>query len=599
MLRALSCLALLAAGAARLAAAAGATDSAVSRALAVLALLLALHVLADPLQRWRLRHIPGPPALPLLGSVPAMMRAGGPFFFRQCFAKYGPVFKVAMGRKWVVVVADAELMRQAGQRLRSHVIIEPNLNRGHLRRLDAEGLFQAHGEFWRLLRGAWQPAFSSAALSGYLPLMSACGLRLAQQLQAGGGARPAAGYVDVWRALGGMTLQVVGSTAYGRLAVACGDVFRFGSALHGSIYQRIGLLLPELVPALVPLAHSLPDPPFKRLQRARSTLLAACMELIRSWRQQHATTTRTAGGTTATGVAAAAEAPAAMCGAAVPAAAAAVDGAAAPAGPEEADAAARGGGVGGGGGDGSGVGGSGVAAGSFLDLMLAARDKANGAALTDRMVAAQVQTFLLAGYETTANALAFAIYCVATHPEVESRLLAEVDAVLGRDRPPTESDLPRLPYTEAVLNEAMRLFPPAHATTRIVEAGAPLQLGGVSLPPRTPLILAIYSAHHDPAVWPRPEDFIPERFLPASPLHSEVAARVPGAHAPFGYGSRMCIGWKFAMQEAKLVLALLYQRLLFRLQPGQVPLPTATALTLAPRDGLWVRPVLRRAARAE
>ncbi|KAG2432736.1 hypothetical protein HYH02_012870 [Chlamydomonas schloesseri] len=500
-----------------------------SSLLTIAALLLAC-LLIDPLPRWRLRHIPGPPALPLLGCVPAMMRLGGPQFFRQCFAAYGPVFKVAMGRKWVVVVADVELIRQAGQKLRSHVIIEPNLNRGPLRRLDAEGLFQAHGEFWRLLRGAWQPAFSGGALSGYLPLMTACGQRLAEQLEAaaaaaaamevempeqpealglqrhakpiegqqppqpgtaadgqvrGGGrsvrSRSAAvaagggGYVDVWRARGGMTLQVVGSTAYGvefgtlpsaggdyggpggdgngneqhdggdrgagsssgkygrRLAVACGDVFRYGSALHGSIYQRLGLLLPELVPALlVPLAHALPDPPFTRLQQARSTLLAACLELIRSWRQQHAQDAAPGGpdaaaaaGRTAVAGAGTSKAPAAATAAAASATAAP------PAGPQEAAAdsglgqrptnpaagkAPPASATAGNGGGGVATA-PGVAPGSFLDLMLAARDRASGAALTDRMVAAQVQTFLLAGYETTANALAFAIYCVASHPE--------------------------------------------------------------------------------------------------------------------------------------------------------------------------------------
>ncbi|PNG89510.1 Cytochrome P450 78A4, partial [Tetrabaena socialis] len=84
----------------------------------------------------------------------------------------------------------------------------------------------------------------------------------------------------------------------------------------------------------------------------------------------------------------------------------------------------------------------------------------------------------------------------------EARLLAEIDSVLGPDRPPSESDLPLLPYTEAVVNEAMRLFPPAHATTREV-GDAPVEVGGLTVPARTPVLLSIYSAHHDPHLWPR------------------------------------------------------------------------------------------------
>ncbi|GIL53389.1 hypothetical protein Vafri_9035 [Volvox africanus] len=104
--------------------------------------------------------------------------------------------------------------------------------------------------------------------------------------------------------------------------------------------------------------------------------------------------------------------------------------------------------------------------------MLSARDKGTGAALTNDQVAAQVQSFIVAGYEPTANTLTFTVYCIATHPEVEKRLVAEVDEVVGRNRIPNEADLERLPYTEAVLYEAMRLYPPAHITSRLVQPDA-------------------------------------------------------------------------------------------------------------------------------
>ncbi|EFJ47190.1 hypothetical protein VOLCADRAFT_121020 [Volvox carteri f. nagariensis] len=217
-----------------------------------------------------------------------------------------------------------------------------------------------------------------------------------------------------------------------------------------------------------------------------------------------------------------------------------------------------------------------VAPGSFLGLMLSARDKLTGDALSDDQVVSQAQTFILAGYETTANSLTFAVYNIATHPEGS----------------PTDADLSRMPYTEAVLHETMRLYPAAHAITREV-TNTPTQVGGYTIPADTHVILGIYTAHHDERFWPRAEEFIPERFMPDSPLYPEVCPRAPHAHAPFGHGSRMCIGWRFAMQEAKVALAMLYQRLRFELEPGQVPLETVSALTLAPKDGLWVRPVPR------
>ncbi|KAG2434665.1 hypothetical protein HXX76_007558 [Chlamydomonas incerta] len=583
----------------------------------VLQLLLSL----DLYKRWRLRHLPGPPAYPLLGSLPQIIAKGSPTFFRECRAKYGPVFRVAFGRSWMVVVAEPDLLRQVGGKLLNHSMFRGLLG-GEFAKLDDWGLVSARDEFWRQVRAAWQPAFSGPSLTGYFPLMAACAARLADKLEGlargqqgqeqegagkgqpadGSGSSNSSARVDIWRELGAMTLQVVGSTAYGVdfqameslpaasgasegggggkpvasaapssssygrvLVQACRDVFKYSSVVYGSKYSRVGLLLPEWRPVVAVLAHALPDLAFTKMLTARGHLRDACMELISTWRKQEAPAAKQEGqngaanGHAGTGTA---------------------NGAAA-AGTGAAQTVTAGAGAGG------------VAAGSFLGLMLAARDKSTGEGLTDLQVAAQVQTFILAGYETTANALAFVVYCIATNPDAEAKLLAEIDAVLGPDRLPTEADLPRLTYTDAVFNEAMRLFPPAHATNRHTDKGD-MQVGPYVVPQGVSLFMSIFSAHHNADVWPRVEDFVPERFLPESPLYPEVAARVPNAHAPFGFGSRMCIGWKFAVQEAKVALATLYQRLTFELEPGQVPLQTAVGITLSPRNGVWVRPVARR-----
>ncbi|PNW81402.1 hypothetical protein CHLRE_07g354450v5 [Chlamydomonas reinhardtii] len=484
-------------------------------------------------------------------------------------------------------------------------------------------LLRASGSTWRQLRAAWQPAFAPASLAGYLPLMTGCADQLARRLEAkataAAGATAGGGSsVDMWRELGGMTLQVVGSTAYGvdfhsineedqagsgsgsatatagataaakgrgddgygkQLAAACGQIFRYGSPVHGSPYLRVAMLFPELRSLLLTLAHTLPDEKFTILTKARTRLCNTVFQLIDSWKQQHSAEGATAAGASS--------------------------------GKPDAGAGQSNNGVGAAATGGRGL--SGVAPGSFLDLMLGHRQgggsgsggkKAEGeegvehAPLTDEQVAGQVQLFILAGYETTANALAFAVYCIATHPEVESRLLREVDDVLpGSDQLPGESDLPRLAYTEAVVNEALRLFPPAHLTSRVVPPGETLTVGGYTIPGGTAVYLPMYLAHRDPAVWPRAEEFLPERFLPSSPQYESLQPRGAAqqhAHAPFGYGSRMCIGYKFAMQEAKVALATLYRRLTFTLEPGQQPLKLVASVTMSPRGGLHVTPVPRR-----
>ena len=127
---------------------------------------------------------------------------------------------------------------------------------------------------------------------------------------------------------------------------------------------------------------------------------------------------------------------------------------------------------------------------------------------------------------------------------VESRLLREVDDVLpGSDQLPGESDLPRLAYTEAVVNEALRLFPPAHLTSRVVPPGETLTVGGYTIPGGTAVYLPMYLAHRDPAVWPRAEEFLPERFLPVSAFGVREKSARRGLVSPCS-GLQHAIRWK-------------------------------------------------------
>lgn len=222
--------------------------------------------------------------------------------------------------------------------------------------------------------------------------------------------------------------------------------------------------------------------------------------------------------------------------------------------------------------------------GDLLSMLLAARDEEDGSAMTDEEVRNEALTLILAGHETTANALSWTWMLLARHPEVEARFHAELDEVLdGRD--PTPDDFPRLVYTRQVLAESMRLYPPVWAVGR--EAICDTQLGGHFVRKGAQVIVMTYFVHHDPRWYPDPERFDPERFT-----EEAAAARPKFAYFPFGGGNRRCIGEGFAWMEGVLVLATLGQRWKFRMAEDQPVIPDPR-ITLRPKGGLKMVPVRR------
>ncbi|HEX5658735.1 MAG TPA: cytochrome P450 [Polyangiales bacterium] len=205
---------------------------------------------------------------------------------------------------------------------------------------------------------------------------------------------------------------------------------------------------------------------------------------------------------------------------------------------------------------------------------------ANGTGMERTLIRDELITLLLAGHETTSHALSWTFHLLARHPHVESRVRAEAQAVFG-ERRPQASDLDKLVYTEQVLSEAMRLFPPAYVLARV--ANRDTELGGYAMAKGTDAIIWIYHVHHHPAYWPDPERFDPDRFAP-----ERKSALVEGAYLPFGLGTRTCIGKHFALMEAKLVLACTLRELSFR--DGTLkPVTRDLAVTLAPHGGLPMR----------
>jgi cytochrome P450 len=200
----------------------------------------------------------------------------------------------------------------------------------------------------------------------------------------------------------------------------------------------------------------------------------------------------------------------------------------------------------------------------------------DGEALSDKQIRDEAVTMLLAGHETTALTLAYASYLVSVHPEVGQKLQGEVDRVVGV-RTPGVGDLPKLQYLDAVLREALRLYPPAYIIGR--EVREPFELGGYLVPRGCELLFSPWNVHRSARLYPEPERFQPERWLdPAGASASRFA------YFPFGGGPRVCIGSHFALLEASLVLAMLVQRWELSAVPG-FTLRLAPAVTLRPASG--------------
>lgn len=212
----------------------------------------------------------------------------------------------------------------------------------------------------------------------------------------------------------------------------------------------------------------------------------------------------------------------------------------------------------------------------LLSMLLQAQDEnANG--MSNQQLRDEVMTLFIGGHETTALVLSWGWYLLSQHPGVETKLVEELQVVLG-DRTPTVADLPQLRYTERIVMEVMRLYPPVWALSRKVLhdceiAGYPMRRGDS-------IVMSLWVIHRDPRFFNEPEMFNPDRW------EGDLAKRLPRfAYLPFGGGPRICIGTSFAMMEAVLILATIAQKFRFKLVPGQTVIPWP-AFTLRPKYGM-------------
>ncbi|MGH9929397.1 MAG: cytochrome P450 [Pyrinomonadaceae bacterium] len=221
---------------------------------------------------------------------------------------------------------------------------------------------------------------------------------------------------------------------------------------------------------------------------------------------------------------------------------------------------------------------SGEDLGDLLSMLLKATDE-DGSQLSDQQLRDEVMTIFLAGHETTALTLSWAWYLLAQNAAAEHRFHAELTEVLG-GRLPTMEDLSRLPYTEMIAKESMRLYPPAYALGR--EAVKECEIGGFRVPAGAQVFMFQWSTQRDARFFAQPEKFCPERWT------EEFTNSLPKyAYFPFGGGPRACIGNYFAMMEVVLLLATIGQRFRFSVQPDH-PVSLMPAMSLRPTDGIKV-----------
>lgn len=221
-----------------------------------------------------------------------------------------------------------------------------------------------------------------------------------------------------------------------------------------------------------------------------------------------------------------------------------------------------------------------IAGEDILSRLLRAQEEKPELAQTESQIRDQAFTFLAAGHETTSNLISWVIYLLAQHPDWAEKMSREAQAFKAKGNYDLNR-LEELSVSSRVINEAMRLYPPASAITRTnLES---FELGGYSIPAKSIIVMPIYAIHRDPKRWDQPERFDPDRFLP-----NQIEAMHPIQFIPFGGGPRECIGKAFALAETKIILTEICSRFKFSLDAQSSVNPRA-GITLYPKGGIWVR----------
>eukprot|EP00897_Mesotaenium_endlicherianum_P011043 jgi/Mesen1/9968/ME000072S09381 len=512
-----------------------------------LKVLLALVVIASSVaillnRSDPLRELPGPPSFWLLGNLLDIGRKGYHICQLQWLQKYGTVYKYYMGRSPVVIVCEPDLIRDICVRQFKSFHdrpLPPFLANESLR-----GLIFSRGDYWAGVRSSILPLFHSAKLRLFADVMHASLDVLVGRLR---GVTPGR-QVDVLEWLEEMTTDVMGAASFG---IDLGMQDGGGKAELGRAYAanersssqiRLSTVLTLLFPRLRLRAFlqatlgAIPFTPEYAIRRRLRFILQECNAIIEQRRNEP-------------------------------------------------------------GGDDSKI--------DLLTLLTRAKGKNTSQAITSADIRALVFSLLGAGSATTANTIAFAIYLLAQNPEAEARLVAEIDQFFEKqdseseallepssvdqskgeqggqvavEQRPTYDELSSFPYTEQVVQETLRMFPTGALIAR--EALEDTSLGPHFIPRGTEVIIPVYAVHRHCQFYPAPNEFRPGRF---DPDEEEAKKRHPSVYLPFGLGPRMCLGYKFALEEVKLALIALYRNFTFRIPPRFEELKISAGLNLKPR----------------
>lgn len=216
----------------------------------------------------------------------------------------------------------------------------------------------------------------------------------------------------------------------------------------------------------------------------------------------------------------------------------------------------------------------------LLSMLMETKYEDTGEPMDNRQLRDEVMTIFVAGHETTANALSWTLYLLSTHPEERKKCIEELNRTL-KGRTPEFADLRELKYLTMVIEESMRLYPPAWIIGR--KAIKKDTIGKYKIAPNHNVLISPYALHRDKRYWSEPDKFIPERFTP-----EEIIKRPKLSYLPFGGGPRLCIGNNFAMMEMQIVLATILQRFTLK-KINDKPILPDPLITLRPRGGMWMK----------
>ncbi|XP_061372201.1 cytochrome P450 711A1-like [Gastrolobium bilobum] len=493
---------------------------------------------------WRVRKVPGPPSLPLLGHLPLLAKYG-PDVFSMLAKKYGPIYRFHMGRQPLVIVADAELCKEVGIKKFKHFRNRSIPSPVSASSIHQKGIFNSRDSQWSTMRNAILSVYQPSHLSRLVPQMQSIIESATQNVDSHN--KEDNNFSDIFLRL---ATDVIGEAAFGvnfglsRPHSFCdsmksvnnkdlGDVGGVSDELSDFINQHIysttqlkmdlsgsfsmilGLILPIL------------QKPFRQiLKRIPGTM---------DWKMEH--TDKKLSGL--------------------------LDGIVGKRMKDRNLSTSK----------------------DFLSLILNAKN-----VFTPDYISAVTYEHLLAGSATTAFTLSSILYLVASHPQVETKLLQEIDGLGPRNQTPTSHDLNhKFPYLDQVIKEAMRLYTVSPLVAR--ETSDEVEIGGYLLPKGTWVWLALGVLAKDQRNFAEPEKFKPERFDPEC---EEMKRRHPYAFIPFGIGPRSCVGDKFALQEMKLSLIHLYQKYVFRHSPNmEKPVEIEYGIVLNFKNDIKLRAIKR------